>query len=65
MTQDEALEAIRVEWMKLPDSKRDTQSKAAVFALCIMQDRPDLTQYITDFGDPYQHIAAFLYGHLA
>ena len=59
MTQEEVLQAILEECLKLPESERNTDDKIAFFALKIVgQDRFDFTNF--DYGDPYQHIKAHL-----
>ena len=63
MKKEDALQAILHEWLKLPESERDAENKAATFALCIMQDRPDLTNFRAN-GDKYQHIKGFLNRHI-
>ncbi len=59
MKKQEAFQAILGEWMKLPESKRNSEDKAGSFALGIMQDRPELTDFKAP-GDNYLHIKAFL-----
>ena len=63
MKKEEALQAILREWEKQPESERQTENQAALFALGIMQDRPDLTKFRAT-GDRYQHIKGFLCRHL-
>jgi hypothetical protein len=52
MKKEEALQEILRECLKLPEFERNSENKLAMFALCIMQDRPDLTKFEC-IGDPY------------
>jgi hypothetical protein len=63
MKKQEAFKEILHAWEKRPDSERVTEKQAATFALCIIQDRPELKNF-SAIGDPYQHIKAFLCSHL-
>jgi hypothetical protein len=55
----EVLQEILQECLLLPEAERDTEDKLAFFSLdIVMQDRFDFTKF--DYGDPYQHIKAYL-----
>jgi hypothetical protein len=63
MKKEEALQAILRECLKLPESKRNTPDKVAIFAVGIMKTHPHLTKFRAK-GDRYQHINAYLVHNL-
>jgi hypothetical protein len=59
MKEEEALQEALRECLKLPESRRDTENNLSTFALCLIQNRPELKNFEC-IGDPYQHIKAYL-----
>jgi len=64
MKKDDALQAILELWWQLPSAERETESQAAVFALRVMKEHPELKSFQAS-GDKYQVIKGFLCGHLS
>ena len=62
--QNDAKKAILMEWYKLPEKERETEHQAAVFALKMIKERPDITNFRFR-GDHYQIIKGWLCNYLS